>query len=61
MSTKATILCKATFHIYRDCNDPGFIYIADNDGNEIKLSEKEDNDMGFLESLKGILGDVDRC
>lgn len=39
MSTRITIAMDKFFHVYRDCNEYGFIFVSDNDGNEMKIPD----------------------
>lgn len=48
MSTHITLRMGDSFHIYRDCNDPDFIYIADINGNELKFPTAQAREIGLI-------------
>lgn len=48
MSTRCTIKIGNEYHVFRDVNDPGFIYIADNQGNELKFSTEQAREIGLI-------------
>lgn len=48
MSTKITLVCGKGFHIYRDCNCPGFVFIANDEGDEVGFPDDVAKDIGIL-------------